>query len=285
VPPERRGRALSVVNAGVALALTLGVPLGTALGTALGWRWAFGATSVLLAVSALLAPAVLPRDAEVHGEPPPSVLEALRGRRLLTVAAATVLIALGHYTAYTYVTPLVLSAGVPPGGVSLVLFGYGAASLAGLVVAGALVDRHPGRSLVGTVLVVASCLLAVAVVLGTGGAGRVAVVAVVVLVVVWGAAFGGLPTLTQTAALRASRGSDAAPAVVNATFNVGIAGGAWLGGVLLALDLRLVLLAGGLLAVSGLLPLVPRRRPARADGRGPAQSGAAPVHDPRRSVP
>jgi predicted MFS family arabinose efflux permease len=254
VPPERRGRALAVVNGGVALALAAGVPLGTALGEAAGWRWAFGTASVALAGFALAALVVLPRDdTEFTGEPPPSMLVALRGRRLLLVALGAAVIALGHFTAYTYITPVVLAAGVSPAGVSLVLFGYGAASLVGLFVAGALVDRFPVRSLVGAVLAVTACLLVAAAVLRSSG------VVVVVLVVVWGAAFGGLPTLTQTAALRASRNSDAAPAVVNATFNVGIAGGAWLGGLLLAVDLRLMLLVAGVLAVSGLLPLWQRR--------------------------
>ena len=254
VAPERRGRALAVVNGGVALALAAGVPLGTALGEAVGWRWAFGTASVLLAGFALAALVVLPRDdPRFAGEPPPSVLTALRGRRLLAVALGAAIVALGHFTAYTYITPVVLAAGVPQGGISIVLFGYGAASLAGLVVAGNLVDRYPGRSLAGTVLVVTACLLAAAAVLRSHG------VVVVVLVVVWGAAFGALPTLTQTAALRASRDSDAAPAVVNATFNVGIAGGAWLGGVLLAVDLRLAMVVGGVLAASGLLAFRPRR--------------------------
>lgn len=254
VAPGRRGRALAVVNGGVALALAAGVPLGTALGEAVGWRWAFGTASILLAGFALAALVVLPRDdARFAGEPPPSVLTALRGRRLRTVALGAAVVALGHFTAYTYITPIVLAAGVSQGGVSAVLFGYGAASFAGLIVAGNLVDRHPGRSLVGTVLVLTACLLTAAAALGSHGA------LVVVVVVVWGAAFGGLPTLTQTAALRASRDSDAAPAVINATFNVGIAGGAWLGGVLLAVDLRLAMVVGGVLAASGLLAFRQRR--------------------------
>ncbi|MFD0482612.1 MFS transporter [Kineococcus sp. GCM10028916] len=254
VAPGRRGRALAVVNGGVALALAAGVPLGTALGEAVGWRWAFGAASILLAGFALAALVVLPRDdARFAGEPPPSVLTALRGRRLRTVALGAAVVALGHFTAYTYITPIVLAAGVSQGGVSTVLFGYGAASFAGLIVSGNLVDRYPGRSLAGTVLVVTACLLAAAAALGSHGA------VVVVLVVVWGAAFGGLPTLTQTAALRASRDSDAAPAVINATFNVGIAGGAWLGGLLLMVDLRVAMVVGGVLAASGLLAFRQRR--------------------------
>jgi predicted MFS family arabinose efflux permease len=57
---------------------------------------------------------------------------------------------------------------------------------------------------------------------------------VVAVVVLWGIAFGALPTLTQTVALRAARdATDTATALVNATTNVGIAGGALVGGGLL----------------------------------------------------
>jgi len=41
VAPAKAGRAVAVVQAGNALALSVGIPLGTALGTAVGWRWAF----------------------------------------------------------------------------------------------------------------------------------------------------------------------------------------------------------------------------------------------------
>ena len=48
-----KGRALAVAGVGAPIALSLGVPLGTLLGDALGWRSAFGAISLLtLAVMA-----------------------------------------------------------------------------------------------------------------------------------------------------------------------------------------------------------------------------------------
>ena len=50
----------------------------------------------------------------------------------------------------------------------------------------------------------------------------------------WGAAFGAFPTLTQTVMLRAAGdATDAAASLVNATTNLGIAGGALLGSRLL----------------------------------------------------
>jgi len=56
----------------------------------------------------------------------------------------------------------------------------------------------------------------------------------IAVVAVWGVAFGAFPTLTLTVMLRASGdATDAAAALVNATTNVGIAGGALLGSRLL----------------------------------------------------
>ncbi|MBO0817691.1 MAG: MFS transporter, partial [Actinobacteria bacterium] len=62
VPPEQRGRAMSMVFGGIAVSTVVGVPLGTLLGQALGWRAAFLAIAALgtaaLACAAALVPAV-----------------------------------------------------------------------------------------------------------------------------------------------------------------------------------------------------------------------------------
>ncbi|WP_432488243.1 MFS transporter [Kineococcus sp. SYSU DK018] len=258
-PPGRSGRAVALVNTGITLALALGVPLGSAAGTAWGWRWTFAATTgallLLAAAAAVLVPARAPgtgpglpgpRTGEHPRRGGSGVLAALRGRRLLLVALTTAVLTLGHYSTYTYVTPLLLRAGVGEGSVSLALLGYGLASFAGLLLAGATADRHPLAALRAVVAVVAACLLALA--LGSGHAA-----ATVAAVVVWGAAFGALPSLLQTAALRATDVPGAAPAVVNSMFNVGIAAGAWVGGrVLLGGGPVPLALTGAALAVTAL---------------------------------
>ncbi|WP_298991346.1 MFS transporter [uncultured Pseudokineococcus sp.] len=270
-PPRRVGRAVALVNSGVALALTLGVPLGTAVGTALGWRWAFAGVALVLAGLAVAAALVLPADAPrrasaaTSAPPRPSVLGELRRPALLLVAGVTVVLMVGHYGTYTYVTPLVLQAGVPTALVSLVLLGYGAASVVGLVAAGATGDRHPVAALRLAVGLVAACLLALAPASGSP-------VATSLVVVAWGATFGALPSLLQLSALRATAVPDAAPAVVNATFNAGIAVGAWTGGLLLArgealLTTTSAALAVGALALTLALGRGRRTRPASPTGR------------------
>jgi predicted MFS family arabinose efflux permease len=81
---------------------------------------------------------------------------------------------------------------------------------------------------------------------------------------VWGVAFGGLPTLTQTASRRAAPDAgDAAPGLTNATTNVGIAGGGLLGSrELLVTAPPALALTGAALAALGFLLVLLGGRPA-----------------------
>jgi len=248
VAPAKAGRAVAVVQAGNALALSVGIPLGTALGTAVGWRWAFAGAALLMMLLAVLTAIVLPTEQVAPMQAGVPVLTAVRGRALLVVAGLVIALTLGHYTLFTYVSPLLLHAGIGINSVGVVLFGYGAGGLIGLVLAGIAVDRWLFGTVRAAITVTFACLLT----LGLFHATAVVIIAVAV----WGCAFGSLPTLLQTIAIRAApQTPDAGPAVVNATFNVGIAGGALIGGreLLVAAPPVLALTAAALVAVSLLL--------------------------------
>ena len=263
-PPRKAGRAVAVVNLGVTAALTLGVPLGTAAGQAWGWHGVFAALAAALlglasAVRVTLPAIVARRPGATAPDPSgrPGVLSALRHRPLLRVALITASLSLGHYTAYTYITPLILDAGVPAGGLGVVLLAHGLASLPGLLLAGALADRHPVVALRVALGLAGTCLLVMAA-LPTHTAAMVATIAL------WGLAFGALPSLLQTAALRVSSSRDAAPAIVNSMFNVGIAAGAWTGGRLLLFDVAVLAPTGATFVLLALALTFTSRRPRRA---------------------
>lgn len=221
-----KGRALAVAGVGAPIALSLGVPLGTLLGDALGWRSAFGAISLLtLAVMAW----ILAKVPDFAGQPAgrrQGVGPVLRSPGLRPVLAVLVLWVLAHSILYTYVAPLLGPAGLS-GQTDRVLLTFGLASLAGVWISGLLIDRRL-RAL--TLLSLAGFALAV---LALGLAGTHAP-AVYVAVAAWGVAFGGSPTLLQTASAEAAGpGADVAQSILATVWNVAIAGGGIVGGLLL----------------------------------------------------
>ena len=147
VPPARAGRTTALVFVGVTIAFTVGVPAGTALGEAVGWRWAFTGIAAVLLALAVLAAVLLPAAPPPAATGPVPLRRVLRRGPVLLVAVLTVVVTLGHYTAFTYVSPILRSAGIGDSSVSLVLFGFGAAGAAGLALAGMLADRRPRLAL------------------------------------------------------------------------------------------------------------------------------------------
>ncbi|MFJ1969858.1 MFS transporter [Streptomyces sp. NPDC087903] len=226
VPAERRGRAIAVVLGGITLALSLGVPAGTVLAEALGWRTAFG---VLTGLALLLAGWVRWQVPGFPGEGPRARTPLTRVARLPglpVVLSVTLLLLLGHQVMYTYVAPFAAHSGF--GRTGLLLLVFGAATVAGLWVTGLLVDRHLRTTLL------AALALCAAVMLTLGLYARSPAV-LLVSVALWGAGFGGAPTLIQTALVDASGPgrADMATSLQTTVYNAGIAAGSLTGGVAL----------------------------------------------------
>ncbi len=225
VPPALTGRAFALASAGVSAGFVLGVPLATALGNAAGWRFAFAALAALMVVVLVLIAVMLPdvRSRVDDRRPAPGRL-----RQMATVIGSNTLALLGHYTLYTYVSVLLLRSGASSNMVGPILLAFGIFGLIGVRSSGPGLDRH----LRGSALVILAILGA-----GMAGVGAAFPVLAVVIVAgaVWNGAFGAVPSLFQTAAVRAQAASpELAGAWVNASSNAGIAAGAVVGGVVLA---------------------------------------------------
>ena len=298
-PSGQAGRATALVFVGNSLALVAGVPLGTALGHAFGWRPAMAALGVVAVVSTVALRRALPElpaaSAQVSGPLTAgplaagpagrsgvraglaSVPAALRSGPLLAVCVVTMVVVTGHFAAYTYITALVRrDAGLSGLGLSAVLFGYGAAGIGGIVLAGRITDRWPRRSTAACVAGLVVALAALATVAHGSTVGTVAAV------VVWGAGFTALPVALQAAVLRvAPRSADTASALYVVAFQIGIGGGALAGSLLVNAGLLALLpLVALVMVAAGLLILLTARRAFPA--RGPV--GAAVSRDPDRVV-
>jgi DHA1 family inner membrane transport protein len=234
VPRQQLARAISVTAGGGTAAFIFGVPLGTALGHALGWRLAFavvgGVVLVFLALVVLFLPPVQHLVPLATGE----ILIPARHDRtvpaIVIVCLTVVILITGQNTLSTYIVPWAIDVGtVAPDFVSAVLLINGAAGAVGLVAAGVVGDRWPRRGLAVMLVGVVVSVAALAV-FAPGS-----VPATIAGGVAWGVFFGGIPSLVQTRMLQSAsvRLRDTASAWLTISFNIGIAGGALLGGVVL----------------------------------------------------
>lgn len=229
------GRAVSTVLGGGTIALIAGVPISTALGQALGWRPVFALVGVLTLAGALVVRAVLPTDAAAPAAIRPAtgstaairVSEAGGMAAVLAVCVVTAVVMIGQYAALTYVAPILTDVvGAAPEAVAPLLFASGLAGAAGLVVAGSPIARNSVRALVVAMTAIAIALVVMAAEPGLWPA--------VIAYTAWGFAFGAVPPLLQTRLLQAAppERRDAASALYTTAFNIGIGGGALLGGLL-----------------------------------------------------
>ncbi|WP_246113770.1 MFS transporter [Streptomyces montanus] len=231
VPPAQSVRATAVVFSGISLATVIGVPLGAMVGQWLSWRAAFWALTVCGAV-ALLATAVLmpsmPSRDGVHLSELPRLLK--RGD-LRTTVAVTAIVVIGHYAAYTYVTPFLLrNVGVAADTVGVLLLCFGIAGVAGNFVVGAVIGRGPTlRTVIIGLIVGTAGSMALLLAAGSWQPGAIA------FLLSWGFAYSALPVALQTLVLRsAPHAREAATSLYVLSFNVSISLGALFGS--LALD-------------------------------------------------
>ncbi len=223
---EQQGRGMAVAMVGTPLALALGVPAGSFLGHIVSWRTCFLIMSLLtigLIVWVLWKVPDFPGQQAAERQ---SVRKVLLTPGIRPVLAVIFFWMVAHNILYTYVAPFVNLAGLEAH-VDLVLLIFGVAALVGIWIVGLLVDRWLRPLTLGSLCGFILSALA----LGLAGANPFIVYGAVA---VWGLTFGGAATLLQTAlADAAGDGVDIAQALNTTVWNLAIAGGGMVGGVLL----------------------------------------------------
>ena len=226
VPEHLKGRAIAIAMVGTPLALSLGVPAGTFLGTLMGWRACFGIMTLMALILIVWVRIKVP---DFAGQ---SVGNRLTLRQVFTlpgirpVLFVVLAFVLAHNILYTYIAPFLADANLAER-TDLVLLVFGIAALVGIWVIGVLIDRYL------RVMTLASTSLFGVAALMLGIAGDMPV-AIYVAVGAWGLAFGGAATLFQTALAKAAgEAADVAQSMLVTVWNLAIAGGGVIGGVLL----------------------------------------------------
>lgn len=282
VSKEKAASAIAIMFTGLTVALVTGVPLGTFIGQQFGWRETFLAVSQLGVIAFIGSLLFVPRNIQ-HSKPASLVqqLAVLKQPRLLLVYAMTAIGYGGTFIAFTFLAPILQEiSGFGEGAVSLVLLVYGVSVAVGNIWGGKLADRRGPISALKLIFT----LLAVVLFALTFTAGNPWLALATVLL--WGAvAFGNVPGLQVYVVRQAEhytpKAVDVASGLNIAAFNLGIAGGAWLGGHIVAsmglihtawIGSLVVLVALALTYWSGQLD--------RNAGKAPAHPQGTDTHEP-----
>ncbi len=225
-PANLQGKAIAIAMVGTPLALTIGSPTGAFLGQALGWQYTFALMSVLTLLLVVWMGFTIPRfPGQAAGRKVP-LTKVLAVPGVKPVMFVTLSYILAHNVLYTYIVPFLAPLGMADK-IDVVLFVFGIAALVGIWIIGAMIDRWLRE------LVIASTLLfgAAALMLAFWAANPMVVYGCIAL---WGLAYGGTATLFQTASAKAAGNvADIAQSIVVTVWNIAIAGGGIIGGVVL----------------------------------------------------
>lgn len=232
VARDKAASAIAIMFTGLTVALVTGVPLGTYIGQHFGWQTTFLTVAMLgliaLIGSALLVPSTLPQAAKTSLAEQAKVLTQ---PRLLLVFAITALGYGGTFTAFTFIAPILHEvSGFATSTISILMLVYGVSVAFGNIWGGKLADKHgPTRALS---LIFAG--LSLVLLLLTFAAPNP--VTAVIIMLIWGMfAFGNVPGLqvyvVKLAEHYTPNAVDVASGLNIAAFNIGIALGAWGGGL------------------------------------------------------
>ena len=228
VPPERRGRALSLVFLGMSLSYVVGLPLGAWLGFQYGWQWPIVLVGGLSLLSCGALVALCPEDIAAPGATFTGLPQLLQKPAVQWTLTLTLLYFVAIFVVFSYIGP-VLQTLYPMSKerLSFTLMLFGVAGVIGTLVGGWAQDRFGAQP---TLKVQISVLGAMMLVVPTTTGNYALMVATFML---WGIAGFGMmaPQQSRVAVLAPSQ----APMLLSLNTSmlyIGTALGAALGGAL-----------------------------------------------------
>ena len=253
-PRGKRQQALGWMSLGSAMATVLGLPLGRIIGQALGWRATFALIGVLAIGVMLLLMKILPRLESKNSGSLASLPQLAKRPSLLGLYALCIIMATAHFTAYSYIEPYALTiTQLSEQMTTWVLLAFGVSGMAASMLFARFYPRHPNPTLLisGAVVVLSLLLLKP---LGQQPA------ALFALIFAWGIGIACISlSMIGHVMSYAPDAADVANAIYSACYNIGIGGGALLGGIVMrapALGLANVGWVGAALAALALAVFV-----------------------------
>lgn len=232
VPEDKRASAIAFMFTGLTVATVTGVPLGTFIGQMFGWRATFAGVALLGVVGIIASAILIPKN--IKDAPPSKLsdqLKILGNGPLLLAFAITALGYGGTFVAFTYLTPILQDiTGFTPKVVSIILLVYGIAVAIGNSIGGKAANKNPLKALLWMFIVQAIILIVLTF------TAPFKIVGVLTIFLLGMFAFMNVPGLQVLVVKLAERYVPAAVNVASAlniaAFNLGIAIGAFVGGII-----------------------------------------------------
>jgi len=262
VAVEHRGRAVGIVFTGFSVAMTVGVPLGAIIADGSSWRWVFAIIAAACTLAAVLA-ARLRVERTATAIPHWTFARSGLSPAVLRLLAISFFILAAQYAVFTYLRPYLTETGAYGVWASaFLLFLLGAFGIAGNLAGGFALDRWGAK---GTVVACVTANVAIFVALRYVHQPLFVVAPIFALWAI--ASWAYSPAVNVELSTHTGEGRDVALALNMTAFNLGIAGGSALGGVVIATNgvANIVWLGAALLlpalVLSAALPTRRRLRP------------------------
>ncbi len=224
-PRGKQSVALSIVVTGSSLALIAGLPLGRVIGLYLDWRSTFACIGALCALIALLFWRVFPAMPSTQSVRFKSLPTLLSNKSLRKIYLLTALFITGQFTAYSYIEPFLAQNGVSESAITTILVLFGCSGIVASVVFSRYYDTHH-------LVFVNLSLFGVALSLLMLYFSAFYLPFVVAVIIFWGFAIACFNVVFQSQTINlAPNASAVAMSMYSGIYNVGIGGGALVGGI------------------------------------------------------
>lgn len=226
---DKRTKALGLLATGSALAAVLGLPIGRLVGQYLGWRASFALIGVLALICLVILWKILPNLPSRNVGNIKSLPDILKNTPLLLVYLMIILIVTAHFTAYSYIEPFMLNVvNFSANFATWILLMFGLAGIVASILFGRYYERME-RSFLWL------AMMAIALGLSTLFLFSDMSVLWVINAFLWGIGATTISLVLQIQVLRlAPKATDVAMSIFSGIFNIGIGGGALLGGIVIA---------------------------------------------------
>ncbi|WP_026562178.1 MFS transporter [Bacillus sp. J37] len=225
--PGRQAGAMSNIALGYSVSLVLGVPIGRVIASAYDWKVIFGGIGIFAVLGFIAVAKTIPPMKSEAPIPLGKQLVMLKNPKILFALCVSLFVFTGYSVVNTYIALLLTSTiSIKGGGVSVILFALGIASLFGSKLGGFLTDRF------GTTRILIGSMVVQALSLGLVSAFSGYAIVVILLLMVWsiGAWMFG-PTQNFNLLSIAPKASGIMLSLNSTFVQLGFAAGAGIGGI------------------------------------------------------